>query len=66
MAAVLTLARFCEPSSELHIADTWFERTALGDLLGVPDHKVDKDRLYRAHDHLLKKTGEELASRRAV
>lgn len=63
MAAVLTLARFCEPSSELHIADTWFERTALGDLLGVPDHK---DRLYRAHDHLLKKTGEELASRRAV
>ena len=66
VAAVLTLARFCEPSSELHIADTWFERTALDDLLGVPDHKVNKDRLYRAHDHLLKKTGEELASRRAV
>jgi transposase len=54
MAAVLTLARFCEPSSELHIADTWYERTALDDLLGVPDHKVNKDRLYRAHDHLLK------------
>jgi len=54
MSAILTLARFCEPSSELHIADTWFERTALDDLLGVPDQKVNKDRLYRAHDHLLK------------
>ena len=54
VAAVLTLARFCEPSSELHIADTWYERTALDDLLGVPDQKVNKDRLYRAHDHLLK------------
>jgi len=54
VATVLTLARFCEPSSELHIADTWYERTALDDLLGVPDQKVNKDRLYRAHDHLLK------------
>ena len=31
MAALLTLARFCEPSSELHIADTWCMRTALGE-----------------------------------
>ena len=54
VAAILTLARFCEPSSELHIADTWYGRTALDDLLGVPDHLVNKDRLYRAHDHLLK------------
>jgi transposase len=54
VATILTLARFCEPSSELHIADTWYERTALDDLLGVPDQKVNKDRLYRAHDHLLK------------
>ncbi len=54
VAAILALARFCEPSSELHIADTWYERTALDDLLGVPDYKVNKDRLYRAHDHLLK------------
>ncbi|MGB2985424.1 MAG: IS1634 family transposase, partial [Phycisphaerae bacterium] len=54
VAAILTLARFCEPSSEWHIADTWYERTALDDLLGVPDRLVNKDRLYRAHDHLLK------------
>jgi transposase len=54
VAAILSLARFCEPSSELHIVDTWYERTALDDLLGVPSRAVNKDRLYRAHDHLLK------------
>lgn len=53
MAMVLTLARFCEPSSELHIADTWYLRTALDDLLGIPDHLVNTQRLYRTHDALL-------------
>src|ERR1700747_2182605 len=53
LAAVLVIARLCEPSSELHIAEDWFRRTALGDLLGIPDQKVNDDRLYRAHDHLL-------------
>src|SRR6516162_7752871 len=53
MACVLALARFCEPSSELHIAEDWFRRTALGDLLGVADDKVNDDRLYRALDRLL-------------
>jgi hypothetical protein len=33
MAAILTLARFCEPSSELHIEHSWYRRTALEDLL---------------------------------
>jgi len=53
MAAVLVIARFCEPASELHVAEDWFRRTALGDLLGIPDEKVNDDRLYRAHDHVL-------------
>jgi len=53
MAAVLVLARFCAPSSELHIAEDWFRRTALGDLLGVADDKVNDDRLYRALDRVL-------------
>jgi len=53
MATVLVLARFCEPSSELHIAEDWFRRTALGDLLGIADDKVNDDRLYRALDQLL-------------
>lgn len=57
VAAILALARFCEPSSELHIADTWYERTALDDLLGVPSRAVNKDRLYRAHDYLLPHMG---------
>ena len=33
MAAVLVAARLCEPSSELHIAEDWYRRTALSDLL---------------------------------
>jgi transposase len=53
MAAILTLARFCEPSSELHIADTWYRRTALEELLGVAPDQVHTDRLYKALDQLL-------------
>jgi len=53
MAAVLVTARFCEPSSELHIAEDWYRRTALCDLLQLSDEEVNKDRLYRALDHLL-------------
>ena len=53
MAAVLVAARFCEPSSELHIAEDWYRRTALGDLLQLSDEAVNKDRLYRALDRLL-------------
>ena len=53
MAAVLVIARLCEPSSELHIAEDWFRRTALDDLLGLPGAKVNDDRLYRALDRLL-------------
>jgi transposase len=53
MAAVLVTARFCEPSSELHIAEDWYRRTALCDLLQLGDEEVSKDRLYRALDHLL-------------
>jgi hypothetical protein len=53
MAAVLVTARLCEPSSELHIAEDWYRRTALADLLQLADEEVNKDRLYRALDHLL-------------
>ncbi len=52
-AAVLVAARFCEPSSELHIAEDWYRRTALCDLLQLGDEEVNKDRLYRGLDHLL-------------
>jgi transposase len=53
VAAILTIARFCEPSSELHIEQTWYPRTALDDLLGVPAEKVHTDRLYAGLDVLL-------------
>jgi hypothetical protein len=53
MACILTLARFCAPSSELHIAESWYGKTALEDLLGVAPEKVNDDRLYRALDALL-------------
>jgi transposase len=53
MACLLVLARFCAPSSELQIAESWFEKSALDDLLGVPVDRVNEDRLYRALDALL-------------
>jgi transposase len=53
MAEVLVLARLCEPSSELHIAEDWYRRTALEDLIGLPASAVNDDRLYRALDRLL-------------
>ena len=53
LAAVLVIARLCEPSSELHIAEDWFRRTALEDILGIPDSKLDDEQLYRALDKLL-------------
>jgi transposase len=53
MAAILVLARFCAPSSELQIAESWYEKTALDDLLGVAGDKISDDRLYRALDALL-------------
>ena len=53
MAAVLVAARLCQPSSELHIAEDWYRRTALGDLLQLDEELVNKDRLYRALDQLL-------------
>jgi YHS domain-containing protein len=53
MAAVLVVARLCEPSSELHIAEDWYRRTALSELLQLNQALVNKDRLYRALDQLL-------------
>jgi len=53
MAAVLVMARLCEPSSELHVAEDWYRRTALEDLLGLPAPLVNDDRCYRALDRLL-------------
>ena len=53
MAKILTVARFCEPSSELHIAEDWLRKTALADILGVDEEQVNDDRLYRGLDKVL-------------
>jgi transposase len=53
MALVLVLARLLDPSSELRLAETVYERTAMSDLLGIPADKVNDDRLYRALDAVL-------------
>ena len=52
-AAILVIARFCRPSSELFIEHTWYRSSALEDLLGVPIDKVHTDRLYAGLDQVL-------------
>jgi transposase len=53
IAAILVSCRLCRPSSELHIAEHYYQSTALPDLLGVPSSKINHPRLYRALDQLL-------------
>ena len=53
MAAVLIVARMCDASSELHIAEHFFAQSALGDLLGIAAETVNDDRLYRTLDAIL-------------
>jgi transposase len=66
MAMILILGRLCEPSSELHLAEHLYQASAMSDLLGVPEEKVNEDRLYRALDTLLphKKALEKLLKER--
>ena len=52
MACLHAVARLCEPSSDLAIAESFFARTALDDLLGVAPEQVNDDRLYRALDEM--------------
>lgn len=53
MAQVLVLGRLYEPSSELHLAERFYESSGLADLVGVATDKVNDDRLHRALDALL-------------
>ncbi len=52
IACLLTVARFCAQKSELGVAERWYQRTALEDLLGVSWEKINEDRLYRGLDQL--------------
>ncbi len=57
MVAIEVIARLCVgnggQTSEFALAEHGYRRTALEDLLGVPDEVVTKDRLYRTLDALL-------------
>lgn len=53
ISMTLVIARLLDPSSELYIAEQWYPKTALPELLGVPQERVDDNRLYRALDELL-------------
>jgi len=53
VAAIEVIARLCEPASELYVAERWYARTALEDLLGVAAELINDDRLYRLLDHLI-------------
>jgi transposase len=53
LAALHVICRLCMPSSDLHIAESLYRQTALDDLLGIPEDKVNDDRLYRTLDRVL-------------
>ena len=52
VACLLTVARFCAQRSELGVAERWYGRSALDELLGVSLEQVNEDRLYRGLDQL--------------
>jgi len=53
IAAVLAINRLCAPGSELAIEERWYPSTALDDLLGIEEGKINDTRLYRCLDHIL-------------
>jgi len=53
VAALLAINRLCAPGSELAIEERWYPATALGDLLGIEEGKINDTRLYRCLDRML-------------
>jgi transposase len=53
VAAVLAINRLCAPGSELAIEERWYPATALDDLLGIEEGKLNDTRLYRCLDRIL-------------
>src|SRR6516165_3951476 len=53
VAALLAISRLCAPGSELAIEQRWYSSTALDDLLGIEEGKVNDTRLYRCLDRIL-------------
>jgi transposase len=53
VVAVLAINRLCAPGSELAIEERWYPSTALDDLLGIEEGKINDTRLYRCLDRIL-------------
>jgi transposase len=53
VTALLAINRLCAPGSELAIEQRWFPSTALDDLLGIEESKINDTRLYRCLDRIL-------------
>jgi len=53
VAALLAINRLCAPGSELALKERWYPTTALGDLLGIEEGKINDTRLYRCLDRML-------------
>jgi ABC-type multidrug transport system ATPase subunit len=53
VTAVLAINRLCAPGSELAIEERWYPSTALDDLLGIDEGKINDSRLYRCLDQVL-------------
>jgi transposase len=53
VAAVLAVNRLCAPGSELAVEERWYPSTALADLLGIEEGKINDTRLYRCLDRIL-------------
>jgi transposase len=49
----LLCTRLCAPGSELAIEQRWYPSTALDDLLGIEEGKINDTRLYRCLDRIL-------------
>src|SRR2546427_6189145 len=53
VAALLAISRLCAPGSELAIEQRWYPSTALDDLLGIEEGRINDTRLYRCLDRIL-------------
>jgi transposase len=53
VAALLAINRLCAPGSELALEQRWYPTTALDDLLGIAEGKINDTRLYRCLDRIL-------------
>src|SRR5712664_3105650 len=53
IAALLAINRLCAPGSELAVEQRWYPSTALDDLLGIEEGKINDTRLYRCLDRIL-------------